>query len=111
MPWSAVPCSGAATAHFSFDMTIESFLEGHVQHFRWLGGVPREMVYDNLRSAVARREGAEVTWNSRFLQLRGHYAFHATAAPRQPRARKAQPKQSFATPSEASGRSQGASKT
>lgn len=75
----SLPYSGAATAHFSFDMTIESFLEGHVHAFRWLGGVPRELVYDNLRSAVARREGSEVTWNSRFLQLRGHYAFHATA--------------------------------
>ncbi len=75
----SLPYSGAATAHFSFDMTIESFLEGHVHAFAWLGGVPREMVYDNLRSAVARREGSEVTWNSRFLQLRGHYAFHATA--------------------------------
>jgi hypothetical protein len=32
-----------------------------------------------LRSAVARREGDVVTWNARFLQLRGHYAFHATA--------------------------------
>ena len=37
-------------------MTIESFLEGHVRAFEWLGGVPRECVYDNLRSAVARRE-------------------------------------------------------
>ena len=39
-----------------FDMTIESFLEGHVRAFDWLGGVPRECVYDNLRSAVARRD-------------------------------------------------------
>lgn len=75
----SLPYSGAATAHFSFDMTIESFLEGHVHAFEWLGGVPRECVYDNLRSAVARREGDEITWNSRFTQLRGHYAFHATA--------------------------------
>ena len=50
----ALPFSGASTAHFSFDMTIESFLEGHVRAFAWLGGVPRECVYDNLRSAVAR---------------------------------------------------------
>ena len=35
---------------------MESFLEGHVRAFEWLGGVPRECVYDNLRSAVARRE-------------------------------------------------------
>jgi hypothetical protein len=60
-------------------MTIESFLEGHVRALEWLGGVPRELVYDNLRSAVARRDGDVVTWNARFVQLRGHYAFHATA--------------------------------
>jgi hypothetical protein len=60
-------------------MTMESFLEGHVRAFAWLGGVPRECVYDNLRSAVARRDGNVVTWNPRFVQLRGHYAFHATA--------------------------------
>src|SRR4051794_13807288 len=74
-----LPFSGASTAHFSFDMSIESFLEGHVRAFDWLGGVPRECVYDNLRSAVARREGEQITWNGRFVQLRGHYAFHATA--------------------------------
>jgi len=78
-----LPFSGASTAHFSFDMTSEAFLEGHVCAFDWLGGVPRECVYDNLRSAVAKREkvdGAEVVhWNARFSQLRGHYAFHATA--------------------------------
>jgi hypothetical protein len=60
-------------------MTIESFVEGHVRAFEWLGGVPRELVYDNLRSVVARRDGDVVTWNPRFVQLRGHYAFHATA--------------------------------
>ena len=75
----SLPFSGASTAHFSFDMTTEAFLEGHVRAFGWLGGVPRECVYDNLRSAVARRDGDVVTWNSRFVQLRGHYAFHATA--------------------------------
>ena len=46
--------------------------------FEWLGGVPRECVYDNLRAVVARRDGDEVIWNRRFLHLRGHYGFHAT---------------------------------
>lgn len=86
----SLPFSGAATAHFSFDMTIESFLEGHVRAFDWLGGVPRECVYDNLRSAVARRERVDgrdvIHWNPRFSQLRGHYAFHAHACtPETPR--------------------------
>ena len=76
---ASLPFSGAQTAFFSLDMTIESFLEGHVRAFEWLGGVPRECVYDNLRSVVARREGDQVVWNRRFLHLRGHYGFHATA--------------------------------
>jgi transposase len=76
---ATLPYSGAQTAHFSFDLTSESFLEGHVRIFDWLGGVARECVYDNLRSAVARRDGDQITWNHRFLALRGHYAFHATA--------------------------------
>ncbi len=85
-----LPFSGASTAHFTFDMTIESFLQGHVKAFAWLGGVPRECVYDNLRAAVAKREKVDdvevVRWNPRFSQLRGHYAFHAHACtPETPR--------------------------
>ncbi|MCC6832634.1 MAG: IS21 family transposase [Thermoleophilia bacterium] len=74
-----LPYSGAQTAHFSFDMTVESFLEGHVAAFEFLGGVPGECVYDNLRSAVARREGDQIRWAHRFSHLRGHYAFSAHA--------------------------------
>ena len=76
---ASLPYSGAQTAFFSLDMTIESFLEGHVRAFEWLGGVPRECVYDNLRAVVARREGDQVIWNRRFLHLRGHYGFHSSA--------------------------------
>jgi transposase len=76
---ASLPYSGAQTVFFSFDLTVESFLEGHVRAFEWLGGVPRECVYDNLRSVVARRERGQVVWSSRFLHLRGHYGFHATA--------------------------------
>ena len=77
---ASLPFSGAQTAHFSFDMTLEAFLEGHVRVFDWLGGVPRECVYDNLRSVVAKRDSRHVVrWNQRFLHLRGHYAFHSTA--------------------------------
>ena len=84
---ASLPYSGAQTAHFSFDMTLESFLEGHVRVFDWLGGVPRECVYDNLRSVVAKRDSRQVVrWNKRFLHLRGHYAFHSTACtPQTPR--------------------------
>ena len=83
---ASLPYSGAQSAHFSFEMTIEAFLEGHVRAFEYLGGVTRECVYDNLRSVVARRERDEIVWNPRFLHLRGHYAFHASACtPASPR--------------------------
>jgi transposase len=75
---ASLPYSGAQTAFFSLELTLEAFLEGHVRAFEWLGGVPRECVYDNLRSVVARRDGDEVVWNRRFLHLRGHYGFHAS---------------------------------
>lgn len=76
---ASLPYSGAQTAFFSLEMTVEAFLEAHVRAFAWLGGVPRECVYDNLRAAVARREGERIVWSPRFLHLRGHYGFHATA--------------------------------
>jgi len=38
---ASLPYSGAQTAFFSLDLTIESFLEGHVRALEWLGGVPR----------------------------------------------------------------------
>jgi hypothetical protein len=78
---AGLPYSGAQTAFLSFDMTIESLLEGHVRAFEWLEGVPRECVYDNLRSVVAHRE-AGVIWNRRFLYLLGHYAFRRLRAHR-----------------------------
>src|SRR5207248_8890314 len=40
---ATLPCSGAQTAFFSMDMTIEAFLEGHVRAFEWVAGVPREL--------------------------------------------------------------------
>jgi transposase len=88
----SLPYSGAQTAFFSFEMTIEAFLERHVRAFEWLGGVPRECVYDNLRAAVARRDGDQVVWNPRFLHLRGHYGFNATACtPATPRRARSRP--------------------
>ena len=107
----ALPFSGAQTAHFSFDMTIESFLEGHVRAFEWLGGVPRECVYDNLRSAVARRERRR-----RVAGIRGSCSCAATTpstrrpARRRRRARRARSRARSATSRPASGR-RGASRS
>ena len=55
--------SRAIAALFTLDQTLESFLRGHVEAFRALGGVARSLVYDNLRSAVLDRRGTAVQFH------------------------------------------------
>jgi transposase len=56
--------------------TMEAFLDGHVRAFDFLGGVPRRLAYDNLKSAVTHvGRGRERKLNERFMQLRSHYLF------------------------------------
>jgi transposase len=60
---------------FVFDQSMENFLRGHVEAFADLGGVPRYILYDNLRSAVVERHGDAVRFNPRLLELASHYHF------------------------------------
>jgi transposase len=78
---ASLPFSGIQTAHFSLDLTIESFLEGHVRVFDWLEGVPAECTYRNLWPVFAKRDRREaIRWNARYRRLRTHYAFRSTAS-------------------------------
>lgn len=52
-----------------------SFLDGHVRAFEHFGGVPRRLVYDNLKAAVKKRVGTEVHLTARFSALASHYVF------------------------------------
>lgn len=53
-----------------------AFLESHVSFFAHTGGVYHEMVYDNMRVAVAKFVGLhEKEPTQALLQLRGHYQF------------------------------------
>jgi transposase len=60
---------------FFFDQKLESFLRGHVHGFQDLQGVPRVMLYDNLRSAVLERHGDAIHFHPRILELCAHYHF------------------------------------
>jgi transposase len=52
-----------------------NFLQGHVDGFEEWGGVPREVLYDNLKSAVLERIGDAIRFNPRLLELAAHYRF------------------------------------
>jgi transposase len=67
--------SRALFARFYLDQTTESFLSGHLAAFEAFGGVPRTILYDNLKSAVLEREGDLVRFHPRILELAGHYHF------------------------------------
>jgi transposase len=52
------------------------FLDGHVRAFLLIGGVPRRLVYDNLKAAVKRLVGLkDRELNERFQALAAHYLF------------------------------------
>ena len=54
----------------------EAFLDGHVAAFAFLGGVPRSILYDNTRLAVARILGGGERRRTRaFAESQSHYLF------------------------------------
>lgn len=67
--------SRAMYARFALDQTLESFVRGHIEAFESLGGVPRVLLYDNLKSVVLERVGEHVRFHPRILELAGHYHF------------------------------------
>jgi len=62
---------------FFFDQMMESFLSGHDRAFHDWKGVPRVLLYDNLRSVVLERRGDAIHFHPRLLELCAHYHFAA----------------------------------
>ncbi len=62
-------------ARFFLDQTMENFLRGHTEAFAAIGGVPRNILYDNLKSVVLDRVGDHIRFHPRLLELCGHYHF------------------------------------
>lgn len=75
--------SRAFYLEFFFDQRLENFLQAHVNAFTFFGGAPRQLLYDNLKSAVLARHGDLIRFQPRLLELCGHY--HFAALPCQPR--------------------------
>jgi transposase len=67
--------SRALHAVFMLDQTLESFLRGHVEAFCFFHGVPRALLYDNLKSVVLERRGEAIHFHPRLLELAAHYHF------------------------------------
>jgi transposase len=66
--------SRAMFARFTLDQTLETFLLGHALAFEALG-VPRRILYDNLKSVVLERVGEHIRFHPQLLECAGHYHF------------------------------------
>lgn len=62
-------------ALFTLDQKQDNFLRGHVEAFEYFEGVPRVLLYDNLRSAVLSRLGDAIRFHPRLLEFSGHYHY------------------------------------
>lgn len=73
-------------ARLVWDQSAATWVDLHVQAFRWFGGVPRVIVPDNLKAAVIRAAfGAgdrhEVALNRTYIALARHYGCKIDPAP------------------------------
>lgn len=62
--------------------TLETFMDGHIRAFHALGGVPAEILYDNMKLVVVGRdEAGRPVWNVEFLDFANHYGFQPRLCP------------------------------
>lgn len=60
---------------FYLNAQMESFLRGHVAAFEAWNGLPKVLLYDNLKSAVLERQGDAIRFHPTLLALSAHYRF------------------------------------
>jgi len=61
--------------HFFLGQSTVNFLRGHVLSFKAMDGVPRRILYDNLKSAVLERRRDAIRFHPDLLALSTHYRF------------------------------------
>ena len=66
---------------FFLNQWMSSFLRGHVEAFQFLGGVPRVLIYDNLKSAVLERVGDAIRFHPVLLDFAAHYRYEPRPVP------------------------------
>jgi transposase len=61
---------------FTLSMEITWFLRGHQHAFAYFGGAPREVLHDNLKTAVLDRAAdGTIHWHPRYLDFASYYGF------------------------------------
>jgi transposase len=61
--------------HFFLDAKMENFLRGHVGAFNAWQGIPRVVLYDNLKSAVLERHGKAIRLHPTLIEFTRHHRY------------------------------------
>jgi transposase len=64
---------------FYLSQEMGCFLAGHTSAFEFLGGVPKKVLYDNLKTAVLEHQGNLVRFNEKFISYAAHHRFEPVA--------------------------------
>ncbi len=67
--------SRAIYARFCLNQHTSTFLRCHELAFEYFSGVPRIILYDNLKSAVIARRGGNIRFNDDLLNFSGFYCY------------------------------------
>ena len=60
---------------FTVSQSLDIFLGCHLNAFKYFGGVPNAILYDNLKSVVISRYINHIQFNQKFLEFAGYYLF------------------------------------
>src|SRR5271169_5885518 len=78
MPHTVQSTNAGAVSHWlqtSSNARMENFLRGHVEAFGAWPGVPRVVLYDNLKSVVMERHGNAIRFHPTLFEFAGHYRY------------------------------------
>lgn len=64
-------------ASIEFDQSVKSFIQAHVDAFRFFGGVPETVKIDNLKAAVVEADFYEPVLQRTYAAFAAHYGFYA----------------------------------
>ena len=67
--------SRAIYAEFVSQCTLQTFMDAHQRAFKYLGGVPFELLYDNMRHVFAGRKNGKTSINVEFAHFANHCGF------------------------------------
>ena len=62
-------------AVFTTSQDQEHLMECVIQSFKYFGGIPKSVLFDNMKTVTDGREQGVVKWNQRFSEFANYYGF------------------------------------